>query len=114
MNHIAEYLSDGERLAGIRYGAALEMADRGMSVGGFDRAVKVAQAKVPQVNFGDVLKTSLIFGVPIGTLWYVMDRAVNKGSKKSNRLRGELDYYNRVAHEMRNRFKYGRVEEEEE
>jgi fatty acid-binding protein DegV len=28
MNHVAEYISDRERLDGIRYGAAMELADR--------------------------------------------------------------------------------------
>lgn len=104
MNHVAEYISDRERLYGIRYGAAMELSDRGITVGQFDSIVKQAQVKAPSLSLEDVLKTALIFGVPAGTLWYVMDKSIRNGSKKTKKLQSELDYYNRVSHEMQNRF----------
>lgn len=103
MNHVSEYISDRERLDGIRYGAAMELADRGITVGQFDRIVKEAQVKAPTLSLDDVLKTALIFGVPAGTLWYVVDRSIRKGGRKTRRLQSELDYYNTVARELRNR-----------
>ena len=106
MNHIAEYLPDYERLNGIRYGAAMELADRGITVGQFDAVVKQAQAKVPTISLSDVLKTAVIAGVPAGVLWYALRSSIEKGDRKTRKLQSELDYYNQVAHEMKNRLKY--------
>ena len=105
MNHVSEYLPDYERLNCIRYGAAMELMDRGITVPQFDSIVKKAQARFPSVSFGDVFRTSLIFGVPLGTLAYIVHNSLKKGSKKTRRMRKELDYYNDVASELRNRYK---------
>jgi hypothetical protein len=105
MNHVSEYISDRERLDGIRYGAAMELADRGITVGQFDRIVKEAQMKAPSLSLEDILKTALIFGVPAGTLWYVMDQSIRNGGRKTRKLQSELDYYNKVSNEMKNRFR---------
>lgn len=103
MNHVSEYISDRDRLDGIRYGAAMALSDLGITVGQFDSIVKTAQAKVPTLSLDDILKTALIFGVPAGTLWYVVDKSVRSGGKKTRRLQSELDYYNTVARELKNR-----------
>lgn len=102
MNHVAEYLPDYERLNAIRYGAAMELADRGITVSQFDEVVKSAQAKAPTLSLTDVFKTALVFGVPIGTLAYVVDKSLRKGSRKTRKMQKELDYYNTVAYELRN------------
>ena len=105
MNHVSEYLPDYERLNCIRYGAAMELADRGITVGQFDGIVKRAQARVPSLSLEDVFKTSLVFGLPLGTLAYVIGRSLKKGSRKSRRMRKELEYYNGVTAELKNRMK---------
>ena len=107
----SDYLTRAERLEAIRYGAAMELADRGITVGQFDGIVKRAAPTVPSISASDVLKTSLVFGVPAGLLWYVVDKSVKGGDRKTRRMRSELDYYNRVAHELRNRFQYDRERE---
>lgn len=103
MNHVAEYLSDRERLESIRYGAAFELADRGIPMDKFAEAVKTAQVKLPNLSLSDVFKTALIFGVPAGTLWYVMEKSIRDSDRKTKKLQSELDYYNQVSHEMKNR-----------
>jgi hypothetical protein len=107
----SDYLTRAERLEAIRYGAAMELADRGITVGQFDGIVKRAAPTVPSISASDVLKTSLVFGVPAGLLWYVVDKSVKGGDRKTRRMRKELDYYNRVAHELRNRFQYDQERE---
>jgi hypothetical protein len=114
MNHIAEYLPDYERLNGIRYGAAMELMDRGMTVGQFDSIVKQAQVRVPSLSLGDVFRTSLVFGIPLGTLAYVVSRSLKKGSRKSRKMRKELDYYNGVTSELKNRMGYAGQSDDKE
>lgn len=102
MNHVSEYLPDYERLNAIRYGAAMELLDRGITVSGFDSIVKKAQVTVPTVSLDDVFKTALIFGVPLGTLAYVVGNSLKKSSRKIRKMRKTLDYYNTVSSEMKN------------
>ena len=108
----ADYLTDRERLEAIRYGAATELADRGITVGQLDAMMKRAAPTVPSISASDVLKTSLVFGVPAGLLWYVVDRSIKGSARKTKKLQRELDYYNQVSHELKNRFRYDRDEGE--
>ena len=101
MNHVSEYITDTERLEAIRYGAAMELADRGITVSQFDGILKSAQT-APTLSLGDIFKTALIFGIPAGTLAYVVHKSLKKGSKKTRKLQKELDYYNTVASELKN------------
>lgn len=108
MNHVAEYLPDYERLNAIRYGAVMELADRGITVRQFNDIVKTAQARVPvpTLSLEDIFKTALVFGIPAGTLAYVVNRSLKRDASKTKKMRKTLEYLNSVSHELKNNLSF--------
>lgn len=103
-----EYLTPSERMEAVRIGAVSAMAEAGLTPSGFDCVVKAAQAsggiKVPTVSLKDVANTAIIAGVPLGLMYYIVNRSLNRSDKKTRRLQKELDYYNDVSAELRNHY----------
>lgn len=98
----ADVLTDRERLESFRYGFVCKLAEAGVSVGQFDRMAKEAQWRLP--SLGDIFKTSIIFGVPIGGLMHVMGRS-SGSSVETRKLRNELEYYRDMSSEIKGRLR---------
>lgn len=100
-----EYLTPEERRHAIRIGAAMAMAEAGLTVREFDGIAKSAASKVPVPlpSLSAVGNAAIVAGVPLGLLYYVVSRSINKSDAKTRRMQRELDYYNDVVAEFKNR-----------
>lgn len=94
-----EYLTPEERAEAIRDGAEAAMESLGLA-----GMRKSAQTKVPipVPSLSAIGNAAIVAGVPLGLLYYIVNRSISKTDKKTRRLQKELDYYNDVAAEFRN------------
>lgn len=101
-----EYLTPSERMDAIRAGVAAGLSEAGVAPSQFEAAVKCAQAKpgVPLVSLGGLANTAIVAGVPLGLMYYIVNRSLNRTDKKTRRLQKELDYYNDVMAEFKNNY----------
>lgn len=103
-----EYLTPWERLDAIRMGAASALAERGITPSELDRMTKRANTtvniKFPAPSMKALMNTAVIAGVPLGLMYYVINRSINKSDRKTRRLQRELDYYNDVVSEFKNNY----------
>ncbi len=99
-----EYLTPSERMDAIRAGVASGLHDAGVTPSKFDSAIKSAQARIPTVSLGALANTAIVAGVPLGLVYYMVSKSLNKTDRKTRRLQKELDYYNDVMAEFKNNY----------
>ena len=104
MYRISEFLTPSERLDAMRFGALKKLASMGYKPSDFNALVKTAgdDGVSPIQLLGDVLKTSVYIGAPVGALWYAMQGGSSKDDLKIKKLKATLDHYNSVTDEKLN------------
>lgn len=103
-----EYLTPEERAEAIRDGA--EAAMEAMGVPPMSKSAQ-ARITIPTPSISAIGNAAIVAGVPLGLLYYIVNRSISKTDKKTRKLQKELDYYNDVAAEFRNN--YGAGDEED-
>lgn len=114
-----EYLTPSERLDAIRIGAAMELADNGVSpeafLGLFEKkanpltatavakgAINTAKAttKLPAALFN----AAVVTGLPIGLIMYAVHRSLRETNKKTRKMKQELQFYQDAVQELKNNY----------
>ena len=114
-----EYLTPSERLDAIRIGAAMELADNGVSpeafMGMFEKKADPVTAAVATKGVGKavgmlaktpstLLNTAVISGLPLGLVMYAVHRALKDTSKKTRKMKRELQFYQDAVQELKNNY----------
>lgn len=105
-----DYLTPEERMQIYRAAAVEKLAESGVTVEQFNEMLE-KRGQAGRASFlglsPDILKaifaTSLIVGVPTGTLAYALSESTKGGNRKVRKLQRELDYYNDTVAEMKSR-----------
>jgi hypothetical protein len=101
MYRVNEFLTPTERLDAMRLGGLRKLASMGLRPSDLE---KVAASNTSAIDtLGAAIRTSVLFGAPLGAVWYVLSSGLKKDSKKTKKLKAELDHYNNAVSDSKNR-----------
>lgn len=105
MYRINDYLTPSERMDAIRVGGLKKLASLGMKPSDMEKdALSLADGASSILPLlGTAVRTAVVFGLPVGTVWYALSRSLKQDSASTQKLKAKLDHYNDVAEEAKSR-----------
>ena len=98
-----EVLTDAERAACFRAGFVQELYARGLALGDAESMAKEAGWVNALPGIGDVFRTAIILGVPIGFVSHMVGKTSRGNDAGNRKMRAELEYYRDTVSGIRNR-----------